>query len=82
MLFDSSKETLWKRLVGSGRRDGKDFCFVLFCFFSDFFLTFSSSFLQYDPTIEDTYRKTVEVDDVARLLDIMDTAGQEEYAAV
>jgi len=37
---------------------------------------------KYDPTIEDTYRKTVEVDDVARLLDIMDTAGQEEYAAL
>mmetsp|Transcript_32901 Transcript_32901/g.51433 ORF Transcript_32901/g.51433 Transcript_32901/m.51433 type:complete len:187 (-) Transcript_32901:124-684(-) len=37
---------------------------------------------KYDPTIEDTYRKTVEVDNSARLLDIMDTAGQEEYAAL
>lgn len=37
---------------------------------------------QYDPTIEDSYRKQVAVDNVACLLDIMDTAGQEEYSAL
>jgi len=31
---------------------------------------------QYDPTIEDSYRKQVEVDGAACLLDVMDTAGQ------
>lgn len=37
---------------------------------------------KYDPTIEDSYRKQVAVDGVACLLDIMDTAGQEEYSAL
>jgi small GTP-binding protein len=32
---------------------------------------------KYDPTIEDSYRKQVEVDGYACMLDIMDTAGQE-----
>jgi len=36
----------------------------------------------YDPTIEDSYRKQIEVDKKARMLDIMDTAGQEEYSAL
>jgi len=37
---------------------------------------------RYDPTIEDSYRKQVEVDKRACMLDIMDTAGQEEYSAL
>lgn len=37
---------------------------------------------KYDPTIEDSYRKQVEVDQKACLLDILDTAGQEEYSAM
>ena len=37
---------------------------------------------KYDPTIEDSYRKLVEVDGSACMLDIMDTAGQEEYSAL
>lgn len=37
---------------------------------------------KYDPTIEDSYRKQVEIDGQACLLDIMDTAGQEEYSAL
>jgi len=37
---------------------------------------------KYDPTIEDSYRKQVDVDGVACMLDIMDTAGQEEYSAL
>ena len=36
----------------------------------------------YDPTIEDSYRKTVRVDDEVTLMDILDTAGQEEYSAM
>eukprot|EP00455_Lapot_gusevi_P047188 TRINITY_DN633_c0_g1_i1.p1 TRINITY_DN633_c0_g1~~TRINITY_DN633_c0_g1_i1.p1 ORF type:complete len:192 (+),score=88.37 TRINITY_DN633_c0_g1_i1:94-669(+) len=34
---------------------------------------------EYDPTIEDSYRKQVSVDDQIALLDILDTAGQEEF---
>lgn len=30
----------------------------------------------YDPTVEDSYRKLVEVDGKANMLDIIDTAGQ------
>ena len=36
----------------------------------------------YDPTIEDSYRKQVSVDGEESLLDILDTAGQEEYSAM
>eukprot|EP00121_Abeoforma_whisleri_P003625 Awhi_evm1s3259 len=34
---------------------------------------------EYDPTIEDSYRKQSVVDGEAAHLDILDTAGQEEY---
>ncbi len=34
---------------------------------------------EYDPTIEDSYRKQVVIDGETCLLDILDTAGQEEY---
>jgi len=37
---------------------------------------------KYDPTIEDSYRKKVEVDGQSYMLDVMDTAGQEEYSAL
>ena len=39
----------------------------------DFFIPY------YDPTIEDSYRKQVEVDAKVSLLQILDTAGQEEF---
>jgi len=37
---------------------------------------------QYDPTIEDTYRKQCVIDDIPCVLNILDTAGQEEYSAM
>ncbi|KAG2394129.1 hypothetical protein C9374_003893 [Naegleria lovaniensis] len=37
---------------------------------------------RYDPTIEDSYRKHLEVDQKVRVLDILDTAGQQEYSAM
>ncbi|KAI8371738.1 small GTPase superfamily [Radiomyces spectabilis] len=36
----------------------------------------------YDPTIEDSYRKQVVIDDHPCVLEVLDTAGQEEYAAL
>lgn len=36
----------------------------------------------YNPTIEDSYRKQFVVDEEAVTLEILDTAGQEEYAAM
>jgi len=36
----------------------------------------------YDPTIEDSYRKQCVIDDEVALLDVLDTAGQEEYHAM
>ncbi|KAJ6232727.1 ras-like protein rasb [Anaeramoeba flamelloides] len=37
---------------------------------------------EYDPTIEDAYRRQVKIDEETCLLDILDTAGQEEYSAM
>lgn len=39
-------------------------------------------FEEYDPTKADTYRKKVTLDGQEAMLDILDTAGQEEYAAI
>jgi len=36
----------------------------------------------YDPTIEDSYRKQMVIDDNACVLEILDTAGQEELTAM
>jgi small GTP-binding protein len=37
---------------------------------------------EYDPTLEDNPRKQVSIDDEVHLLDIWDTSGDEEYAAM
>ena len=36
----------------------------------------------YDPTIEDFYKKTISVDGKDTTLDILDTAGQDDFAAI
>ncbi|TPX46655.1 hypothetical protein SeMB42_g02329 [Synchytrium endobioticum] len=36
----------------------------------------------YDPTIEDSYRKQVVVDDVPCIVEVLDTAGQDEYISL
>ncbi|KAK9458505.1 ras family-domain-containing protein [Lipomyces oligophaga] len=37
---------------------------------------------EYDPTIEDSYRKQCAIDNEVALLEVLDTAGQEEYSAM
>jgi len=37
---------------------------------------------KYDPTIEDSYRKQVEVDNTQCMLEILDTAGTEQFTAM
>jgi len=41
--------------------------------------TFADS---YDPTIEETYRKTMKVDDELCMLEVLDTAGAEQFTAL
>ncbi|KAJ5076084.1 ras-like protein [Anaeramoeba ignava] len=42
-----------------------------------------SKFIEvYEATIEDSYRRQVEIDNEVHILDILDTAGQEEYAVI
>lgn len=36
----------------------------------------------YDPTIEDSYRKQIAIDNHAYFIEIIDTAGQDEYTAM
>lgn len=38
--------------------------------------------IEYDPTIEDSYRKQFSVDGVVCMLELLDTAGQEEFTAM
>eukprot|EP01127_Copromyxa_protea_P021082 TRINITY_DN715_c0_g1_i1.p2 TRINITY_DN715_c0_g1~~TRINITY_DN715_c0_g1_i1.p2 ORF type:complete len:196 (+),score=51.19 TRINITY_DN715_c0_g1_i1:1416-2003(+) len=43
----------------------------------------SNKFVEdYDPTLEDSYRKPITLDGEPAILDIFDTAGQEDFAAV
>ena len=36
----------------------------------------------YDPTIEDSYRKQVQIDGTSCMLEVLDTAGQEDYVSL
>merc|ERR1712154_476106 len=43
----------------------------------------SDDFLEeYDPTIEDSYRKQCDLDNHTVMLDVLDTAGQDDFAAL
>ena len=43
----------------------------------------SGKFIEkYDPTVEDFYRKEIEVDDCPSVLEILDTAGTEQFASM
>ncbi|TIA87041.1 hypothetical protein E3P99_03440 [Wallemia hederae] len=69
-----SKATPYKLSVLGDGGVGKTALTVQFCM---------NSFVEtYDPTIEDSYRKQVVLDDSPALLEVLDTAGQEEYTAL
>ncbi|XP_061388790.1 ras-like protein 2 [Musca vetustissima] len=64
----------YKLVVVGGGGVGKSAITIQFiqsCFVTD-----------YDPTIEDSYTKQCVIDDVPAKLDILDTAGQEEFSAM
>lgn len=67
-------DTLYRIAVVGGGGVGKS-CLTI-RFLRDMFIN------KYDPTIEESYRKQVTVDGQAMTLEILDTAGQEEYTAI
>jgi len=64
----------YKLVVVGGGGVGKSA--VTIQFIQSYFVT------DYDPTIEDSYTKQCVIDDVVAKLDILDTAGQEEFSAM
>ncbi|XP_050679605.1 ras-like protein 2 [Leptidea sinapis] len=64
----------YKLVVVGGGGVGKSA--ITIQFIQSYFVT------DYDPTIEDSYTKQCVIDDVPAKLDILDTAGQEEFSAM
>lgn len=64
----------YKLVVVGGGGVGKSA--VTIQFIQSYFVT------DYDPTIEDSYTKQCVIDDIPAKLDILDTAGQEEFSAM
>ncbi len=69
----SGQETLHVSVLGSG---GVGKSALTLRFVRDFFVK------DWDPTIEDAYRKTVDVDDKLCMLEILDTAGQDDFESL
>ncbi|XP_055303550.1 ras-like protein 2 [Sitodiplosis mosellana] len=70
----SSHTQTYKIVVVGGGGVGKSA--ITIQFIQSYFVT------DYDPTIEDSYTKQCVIDDVPAKLDILDTAGQEEFSAM
>jgi len=68
-----SQETLYVSVLGTG---GVGKSALTLRFVRDFFVQ------DWDPTIEDAYRKPVDVDNETCLLDILDTAGQDDFESL
>jgi len=68
------EQTSYKLVVVGGGGVGKSALTIQFI--QCYFVT------DYDPTIEDSYRKQCVIDDQVGKLDILDTAGQEEFSAM
>ncbi|KAF8471248.1 P-loop containing nucleoside triphosphate hydrolase protein [Kalaharituber pfeilii] len=70
----SGKMTLYKLVVLGDGGVGKTALTIQLCL---------NHFVEtYDPTIEDSYRKQVVIDGNSCMLEVLDTAGQEEYTAL
>ena len=37
---------------------------------------------EYDPNIEDSYRKPITIDSIPAIVNVLDTSGQEDYSAI
>jgi len=74
MSSPPSEQSSYKLVVVGGGGVGKSALTIQFiqCYFVD----------DYDPTIEDSYRKQCVIDGQVGKLDILDTAGQEEFSAM
>jgi len=70
----SNYSSTYKLVVVGGGGVGKSA--ITIQFIQSYFVT------DYDPTIEDSYTKQCVIDDVPAKLDILDTAGQEEFSAM
>lgn len=68
-----AQETFYVSVLGTG---GVGKSALTLRFVRDFFVQ------NWDPTIEDAYRKPVEVDGETCLLDILDTAGQDDFESL
>ncbi|XP_014681657.1 PREDICTED: ras-related protein R-Ras2-like [Priapulus caudatus] len=71
---DTNYSQSYKLVVVGGGGVGKSALTIQFI--QSYFVT------DYDPTIEDSYTKQCVIDDVVARLDILDTAGQEEFSAM
>ncbi|CAG9793205.1 unnamed protein product [Diatraea saccharalis] len=70
----SNQAQTYKLVVVGGGGVGKSA--ITIQFIQSYFVT------DYDPTIEDSYTKQCVIDDIPAKLDILDTAGQEEFSAM
>merc|ERR1719354_869267 len=71
---DPLSTSTYKIIVVGGGGVGKSALTIQFI--QSYFVT------DYDPTIEDSYRKQCQIDGSGARLDILDTAGQEEFSAM
>merc|ERR1711939_1205252 len=73
-IMSHGKMTLYKLVVLGDGGVGKTALTIQLCL---------NHFVEtYDPTIEDSYRKQVVIDGQSCMLEVLDTAGQEEYTAL
>ncbi|XP_066245102.1 ras-like protein 2 [Euwallacea similis] len=70
----TANNSTYKLVIVGGGGVGKSA--ITLQFIQSYFVT------DYDPTIEDSYTKQCVIDDVPAKLDILDTAGQEEFSAM
>ncbi|XP_017776547.1 PREDICTED: ras-like protein 2 [Nicrophorus vespilloides] len=73
-MLGQNQSQMYKLVIVGGGGVGKSA--ITLQFIQSYFVT------DYDPTIEDSYTKQCVIDDIPAKLDILDTAGQEEFSAM